>query len=92
MGDLDNVMKLIGNKRRVFWINTHVPTRQWQGQVNDLLKQAQKRYHNLTIIDWYGYSKDHSSWYYQDQTHPTPNGSKYYSAYIVKNIVQHAKF
>ena len=92
MGDLDNVMKLIGNKRRVFWINTHVPTRQWQGQVNDLLKQAQKRYHNLTIIDWYGYSKDHSSWFYQDQTHPTPNGSKYYSAYIVKNIVQHAKF
>ena len=92
MGDLDRLMNQVGKKRHVFWINTHVPTRQWQDQVNSLLDQAQKRYDNFTVINWYGYSKNHPNWFYQDKTHPTPKGSKYYSAYIVKTIVKHAKF
>ncbi|RVU73847.1 acyltransferase family protein [Lactobacillus xujianguonis] len=92
MDDLDRLMKQVGPKRHVFWINTHVPTRQWQGQVNDLLTQAAKRYHNLTVINWYEYSKRHSNWFYQDQTHPNVTGSKYYSAFIVKKIVEHSKF
>lgn len=92
MNDLDRLMKQLGSKRHVFWINTHVPTRQWQGQVNDLLNKASKRYHNLRVINWYGYSKNHPAWFYDDKTHPTPNGSKYYSAFIVKSIVEHAKY
>lgn len=92
MSDLDKLMHKIGPKRHVFWINTHVPTRQWQGQVNDLLNKASKRYHNLTVINWYGYSKNHPNWFYNDKTHPNITGSKYYSAYIVKNIVEHSKF
>lgn len=90
--DLDQVMAEIGPSRHVFWVNTHVPTRQWQGQVNSLLEQAKKRYHNLTIIDWYNHSKEHPKWFYDDQTHPNPVGSKYYSAFLVKTIVKHAKF
>lgn len=91
-GDLDHLMKEVGQKRHVYWINTHVPSRPWQGTVNNLLEKSAKKYHNLTIIDWYGYSKKHPGWFYQDQTHPTPSGSKYYSSYIVKNIVEHSKF
>ena len=92
MGDVDHLMHQVGPKRHVFWINTHVPTRQWQGQVNDLLKQAAKKYRNLTVIDWYGYSKNHSNWFYGDHTHPNPRGSKYYSSFITKTIVKHLKF
>lgn len=91
-GDLDHLMHEAGPKRHVFWINTHVPTRQWQGQVNGLLARSSQKYKNLTVIDWYGYSKKHPKWFYADQTHPTPTGSKYYSAFIVKNLVKYAKF
>ncbi|MDF7638855.1 acyltransferase family protein [Lactobacillus sp. ESL0791] len=92
MADLNQLMNQLGKKRHVFWINVRVPTREWQGQVNDILAQAAKKYPNLTVIDWYGYSQAHQAWFYQDQTHPTPVGSKYYSAFVVKKIVEHAKF
>ena len=90
--DFDRLMHQVGPKRHVFWINTHVPTKQWQGQVNNQLEQGTKRFHNLTIIDWYGYSKKHPNWFYQDETHPTPVGSKHYSTFVVKTIVKHAKY
>lgn len=91
MDDVDHLMKEVGPKRHVYWINTLVPTRQWQGQVNDLLKQASKKYPNLTVIDWYSYAKKHPNWFYGDKTHPNPVGSKYYSAYIAKVMVKHLK-
>ncbi|TSO26243.1 acyltransferase family protein [Lactobacillus sp. LL6] len=92
MEDVDHLMHQVGQKRHVFWINTHVPTRQWQGQVNGLLKQAAKKYRNLTVIDWYGYSKNHPNWFYDDHTHPNLKGSKYYSSFITKTIVKESKF
>lgn len=91
-GDLDRLMHEVGPKRKVFWINTHVPSRPWQGQVNSLLAKSAQKYPNLIIINWYNYSKDHPDWFYQDHTHPTPTGSKYYSAFIVKTIIKHLKF
>ena len=91
-GDLDKIMQEAGPKRNVFWINVHVPTRDWQNPVNNLLKEGAKRYHNLIIIDWYAYSKNHPNWFYNDHTHPTIIGSKYYSALITKTIVKHSKF
>ena len=92
MEDLDRIMHQAGPKRKVFWINVHVPTRDWQNSVNNLLKQGAKRYHNLIIIDWYSYSKNHPDWFYGDHTHPNLEGSKYYSALVTKTIVKHSKF
>lgn len=92
MDDVNRIMHLVGPKRMVFWINVHVPTRDWQKPVNNLLRQGAKRYHNLIIIDWYSYSKNHPSWFYGDHTHPNIVGSKYYSAFITKSIVKHSKF
>ncbi|MCH3904241.1 MAG: acetyltransferase [Lactobacillus sp.] len=89
MSDLDQIMHLAGPKRQVFWLNTHVPTRPWQGQVNDELAHAARRYRNLTIIDWYGYSNPHPDWFYQDQTHLKPLGAKYYAAFVAREVVQH---
>lgn len=92
MGDLDRIMHEAGKNRKVFWVNVHVPTREWQNPVNNLLRQGAKRYHNLIIIDWYSYSKNHPKWFYDDHTHPNLVGSKYYSALIAKTIVKHTKF
>lgn len=92
MDDLSRIMYQVGPNRKVFWINVHVPTRDWQNSVNDLLRQGAKRYHNLIIIDWYSYSKNHPNWFYKDHTHPNILGSKYYSSFVTKTIIKHSKF
>lgn len=92
MDEIDHIMHQATPKREVFWINVYVPSRSWQGQVNDLLQQAQKKYHNFRVIDWYGLAQAHPTWLYDDHTHPNVEGAKYYSAYIVKQIVKYAKF
>jgi peptidoglycan/LPS O-acetylase OafA/YrhL len=89
MSDLDEIMHIAGPHRQVFWLNTHVPTRPWQGQVNDELSHAAHRYHNLTIIDWFNFSNPHPDWFYQDQTHLRPEGAKFYAAFVAKEVVQH---
>lgn len=85
---LDQVMKLVGPKRHVFWINVFVPSRPWEKPVNDLLAKSQKKYKNLSVIDWNGYSKGHPDWFYDDQVHPNPDGSMYYSSYVAKQILK----
>ena len=85
---LKSIMDIVGSRRKVYWINTHVPTRRWQDQVNGSLSMASKKYHNLKVIDWYTYSKDHSDWFYDDNVHPNEYGLNYYSTYIAKNILE----
>lgn len=88
MKDVDRLMTIIGNKRHVFWINIHVPSKDWQRPMNDLLQKASQKYKNLTIIDWFDSAHKHNDWLYDDLTHPNPTGSKYYSAQITKTIVE----
>ncbi|MFT8424124.1 MAG: acyltransferase family protein [Liquorilactobacillus sp.] len=86
-GELHQIMGAIGN-RRVYWINTHVPTRRWQKQVNDSLNAATKTYSNLRIIDWYDYSNNHTNWFYDDNVHPNEYGLNYYGNFIAKEILE----
>ena len=90
--ELDRLMQIIGPKRQVFWINTHVPTRDWQDQVNGELDAAAKKYPNLTIIKWHEFAGSHQDWFYDDHTHPTTEGSKFYSAYVTKTLVTKGKY
>ncbi|MCT6847666.1 MAG: acetyltransferase, partial [Lactobacillus helsingborgensis] len=92
MSDIDDLMKQLGNKRQVFWINTYVPAKPWQNEVNGLLAKAAKKYHNFVVIDWHADAEKHPDWFYEDRTHPTPLGSKHYSVLIVKKIVEKAKY
>ncbi|KRM96599.1 acyltransferase [Liquorilactobacillus aquaticus DSM 21051] len=85
---LKSIMDIVGSRRKVYWINTHVPTRRWQDQVNESLSSASKEYPNLKIIDWYTYSKDHADWFYDDNVHPNEYGLNYYSTYIAKSILK----
>lgn len=80
-------MEAIGSERRVYWVNTRVPTRRWQNEVNDMLKAMEKKYKNLTVIDWFSYSNEHADWFYEDQVHPNVDGSIKYSEFISKAIL-----
>lgn len=85
---LDEIMAIIGDKRHVFWLNTFVPTRSWQNQVNKTLDNAKKRYPNLTVIDWYDVAKKHGDWFYADQVHPNLEGNQQYVNLITKTLVK----
>jgi peptidoglycan/LPS O-acetylase OafA/YrhL len=78
----------VGKKRHIFWVNVHVPTKTWEGPVNQALTDATKKYKNLTIIDWYTPSKNQPSWFYGDHVHPNPSGSVEYTTIITKAIVK----
>ena len=90
--DVEHLMKIIGKKRHVFWINTYVPSKDWQGSVNAAIQAASKKYPNVTVINWYDLASKHQGWLYGDGTHPNPTGSKYYSAYITKVIVEKGRY
>lgn len=53
---------------------------------------AAKKYPNLTIIKWHEFAGSHQDWFYDDHTHPTTAGSKYYSAYVTKMLVTKGKY
>lgn len=89
--DFDEMMNTIGSDKTVFWVNVSVP-RTWQDQVNNLLAENTKKYSNLHVIDWKNFIAGHPDWLYDDQTHPTPDGSKYYSAFIAKQIIENTDF
>lgn len=84
-------MTAIGAERHVYWVNTRVPTRRWQNEVNNMLKGMEKNYPNLKVIDWYSYSNAHEEWFYEDQVHPNVEGSLKYSEFISKAIIDATK-
>ncbi|WP_119326824.1 acyltransferase family protein [Companilactobacillus musae] len=88
MQQVSQIMDLVGPKRHVYWINVHVPTRPWEKTVNGVLSEATKKYKNLTIIDWNDYSQGHTDWFYDDNVHPNPDGSMYYTSFVAKEILK----
>lgn len=78
-------MQIVGPSREVFWVNIKVPDA-WEHDVNATLRAEQSKYPNLTVIDWYTYSKPHGDWFWADGTHPSPKGNPYYATLIAKTI------
>lgn len=85
--DLKQIMQVLGPQRKVYWVNTEVPTQRWQDQVNQDLAKAEKKYHNLTVIDWHSYSQKHPEWFYSDNVHPNPDGLPYYGNFVAKSML-----
>lgn len=86
--DMKQIMNVVGPKRQVYWINVNVPTQRWQDQVNAQLKDSEKKYSNLTVINWYSYSKDHPDWFYSDNVHPSPHGLPYFGRFVTRGILK----
>lgn len=86
--EFDQLMKIIGTKRRVFVVNVHVPTQRWQNEVNDKLNAMVEKYDNLSLIDWYNYSNAQPGWFYDDQVHPNSEGVIPYCSLISQELLK----
>jgi Ca2+/Na+ antiporter len=83
----DDFMKIIGKKREVYWMSVRVPTKRWQNTVNDMLKDEEKKYSNLHLVDWYKLSEAQKDWFYPDKVHPNDTGKPYYTRLVAQSLL-----
>ncbi|MHA8138492.1 acyltransferase family protein [Lactobacillaceae bacterium Scapto_B20] len=83
---IEKVIKTIGPNHQIYWINSHVPTRYWEGQVNNVINKAAKRHANLHVIDWHRASENQNQLFWDDHVHPNPAGNNKYVSLIAKTI------
>ncbi|MED1466624.1 acyltransferase family protein [Bacillus paramycoides] len=84
---LVSLIKLIGNERKMIFINTRVP-RPWESIVNEKLKVLESEYSNITIVDWYAASAGKGDYFAPDGVHLTKVGAEAYAALVAKAVNQ----
>ncbi|MEK4578567.1 MULTISPECIES: acyltransferase family protein [Bacillus] len=84
---LVSLIELIGNERKMIFINTRVP-RPWESIVNERLKVTASKYPNVTLVDWYAASAGKRDYFAPDGVHLTNVGAEAYAALVVKAVSQ----
>ncbi|MCM3629179.1 acetyltransferase [Paenibacillus glycanilyticus] len=82
---LNELLKTIGDDKRVYLVNTNVP-RDWQDTVNKTLAEAAKEHSNVKLIDWRALSSGKSDWFTKDGVHLQPKGAEAYAKLIADTI------
>lgn len=72
----------------VYLVNTRVP-REYENSVNKKIKQAEKKYDNVTIINWHQSSENHPEYFANDGIHLEEIGAEKLSELIVYEIKKH---
>jgi hypothetical protein len=71
--------------RRVFLVNLKVP-RSWRALDNRRLRRCAKHFNRAYLVDWYGHSHDHPSWFARDGYHLTGTGQQKYASFVSHRI------
>ncbi|MED0963193.1 acyltransferase family protein [Bacillus paramycoides] len=82
---LVSLINLIGNERKIIFINTRVP-RPWESIVNERLKETTSKYPNITLVDWYAASAGKRDYFAPDGVHLTKVGAEAYAALVAKAV------
>lgn len=83
---VEQVMKLVGPQRQVFWVNNYVENKSWIATNEKIYQQAQKKYPNFHVIDWQSAVKTQHSWLGPDKIHPNNLGDKHLTYLIGSKI------
>ena len=81
---LDTLLDLF-DKADIYVVNTRVP-RSYEGHVNDVLKKAAKKRGNVTLVDWYQKSANHTEYFAPDGIHLEPPGVRALTHSIIHEI------
>ncbi|KZU18312.1 Acyltransferase [Lactiplantibacillus plantarum] len=84
----EQVVKLIGKDRQIFWVTAHVPTQSWQNQVNAQIAKIAKKHANVHVIDWHGRAQNQSGWFADDNVHPNTTGNRQLTNLIANRIAE----
>ncbi|QAR37078.1 acyltransferase family protein [Lactiplantibacillus plantarum] len=84
----EQVVKLIGKDRQIFWVTAHVPTQSWQNQVNAQIAKTAKKHANVHVIDWHGRAQNQNGWFADDNVHPNTTGNRQLTNLIANRIAE----
>ncbi|HAR6257253.1 TPA: acetyltransferase [Staphylococcus pseudintermedius] len=69
----------------IYLVNTRVP-RSYESHVNQVLAKAAKKRANLTLVDWYSRSENHTEYFAPDGIHLQPPGVRALTNSIIQAI------
>lgn len=81
---IEDLVKVF-DKADIYFVNIKVP-RAWEKTVNAALKQAQEKYPNVNIIDWYSVANSSKDLFEPDRVHLNKNGIVEMTTLIKKNL------
>lgn len=80
--EFDEVMEVVGDRRKVLVVNTTVPDSYQWAPNNEVLADGVARYPDRAVlVDWHARSAGHPE-YFWDGLHLTPRGAKAYAGLI----------
>lgn len=85
---IKNVLNAIGPGHQIYWVTAHVPTKNWQNSVNDMIHKTARQHKNVHVIDWYQYSLGHPEWFSADSVHPSDDGNIHFAHLLVTEILK----
>ena len=83
--DCDALVRAAGRDRHVYLVTVKVP-RDYRDPNNARLRACAHRHDNASVIDWYGLSRYHRSWFYSDGYHLRPVGQREYARLINQSV------
>lgn len=81
------MIKAIGAKRQIYWVNVFGEHLQWQEESNHMIESIVNEYKNVNLIDWSTYGESHKDWFVNDGIHLTESGCKAYATLLYNNIL-----
>lgn len=81
---IESIMTIVGSKTQVYWMNNHVPTREWQNGNNALL--AKQNYKNLHVVNWQALAQQYPEWFAMDQVHQGETGNHNYLRLLAEEM------
>jgi len=82
---LDEIMAVLANVRRVVFVNVRVP-RRWESPNNRVLADGAQRYPNAMLVDWHAATDGRPELFARDGVHPQPAGVRLYVAMIAAAV------
>ncbi len=86
---VSRILSAIGPHHQIYWVNSHIPTKDWQGAVNKLILSVARKRGDVYLVDWYSLSKDHQNWFASDNVHMNVKGNVQFTRLIVTTILKH---
>jgi peptidoglycan/LPS O-acetylase OafA/YrhL len=80
-GHMDAIYQILGDRKRVVFVNLKVP-RRWEQGDNDVIAANVARHPNSVLIDWHNIGGAHPEYFYEDGIHLRPDGARAYSELI----------
>lgn len=86
---VQQILDSIGPGHQIYWVNAHIPTKDWQAAVNKQILQVAQKRKDVYLVDWYGLSKQHPEWFASDGVHMNDKGNAQFTRLIVTTMLKH---